>query len=87
MVKQWFLMYLDFAKQHLNVIMVHFCRSLRNQFVSRVANVETQRKLLEVERDFDACIEIALSVEAASKESVSFISSYGCVNFVKHNIP
>ena len=61
-------------------------RSLRDQFVSGVADVETQRKLLEVERDFDACIKIALSVEVASKESVSFKSSAG-VNFVKHNKP
>ena len=46
-------------------------RSLRDQFVSGVADVETRRKLLEVERDFDACIKIALSVEVASKELVS----------------
>ena len=62
-------------------------RSLRDQFVSGVADVETQRKLLEVEHDFDACIEIALSVEVASKESVSFKSSSAGVNFVKHNKP
>ena len=42
-------------------------RSLRDQFVSGVPDVETQRKLLEVERDFDACIKIALCVEVASK--------------------
>ena len=42
-------------------------RSLRDQFVSGVADLETQRKLLEVERDFDACIKIALSVEVPSK--------------------
>ena len=62
-------------------------RSLRDQFVSGFADVETQRKLLEVERDFDACIKIALSVEVASKESVSFKSSSAGVNFVKHNKP
>ena len=75
-------MYLDFAKQHLNVIMVHFrVDPCRDQFVSVVADVETPRKLLEVERDFDACIKIALSVEVASKESVSFKSSSAGVNF------
>ena len=62
-------------------------RSLRDQFVSGVADVETQRKLLEVERDFDAFIKIALSVEVASKESVSLKSSSAGVNFVKHNKP
>ena len=62
-------------------------RSLRDQFVSGVADVETQRKLLEVERDFDACIKIALSAEVASKESVSVKSSSAGVNFVKHNKP
>ena len=51
--------------------MVLFSRSLRNQFVSGVADVETQRKLLEVECDFNACIKIALAVEVASKELVS----------------
>ena len=60
-------------------------RSLRDQFVSGVADVETLRKLLEVERDFDACIKISLSVEVVSKESVSFKSSSAGVNFVKHN--
>ena len=59
-------------------------RSLRDQFVSGVSDSETQRKLLEVERDFDACIKIALSVEVASKESVSFKSSNG-VNYVKQH--
>ena len=59
-------------------------RSLRDQFVSGVSDNETQRKLLEVERDFDACIKIALSVEVASKESVSFKSSNG-VNYVKQH--
>ena len=44
-------------------------------------------ELLEVERDFDACIKIALSVEVASKELVSFKSSSAGVNFVKHNKP
>ena len=43
--------------------------------------------MLEVERDFVACIHIALSVEVASKESVSFKSSSAGVNFVKHNKP
>ena len=62
-------------------------RYLRDQFVSGVADVETHRKLLEVERDFDACIKIALSVEVASKESVSFKSSSAGVNFVNHNKP
>ena len=56
-------------------------RSLRDQFVSGVADAETRRMLLEVERDFDACIKIALSVKVASKESVSFKSSAG-VNVV-----
>ena len=59
-------------------------RSLRDQFVSGVSDSETQRKLLEVERDFDACIKIALSVEVASKESVSFKSSND-VNYVKQH--
>ena len=58
-------------------------RSLRDQFVSGFADVENQRKLLEVERDFDACIKIALPVEVASKESVSFKSSSAGVNFEK----
>ena len=51
------------------------CRSLLDPIVSGVADVETRRNLLEVERDFDACIKIALSVEVGSKESVSFKSS------------
>ena len=55
------------CKRHSNVIMVHFLsRSLRDEFVSDVADVETQRKLLKVERDFDACIKIALSFVVAS---------------------
>ena len=62
-------------------------RSLRDQFVSGVAVVENQRELLEVERDFEACIKIALYVEVASKELVSFKSSSAGVNFVKHNKP
>ena len=62
-------------------------RSLRVQFVSGVADVETPRKLLEVERNFDACIKIALSVEVASNETVSFKSSSAGVNLVKHNKP
>ena len=62
-------------------------QSLRDQFVSGVADVETQRKLREVERDFDACIKIVLSVEVASKESVSFKYSSAGGNFVKHNKP
>ena len=62
-------------------------RSLRDQFISGVADVETQRQLLEVERDFDVCIKIALSVEVASKKSVSFKSSSAGVNFVNHNKP
>ena len=62
-------------------------RPLRDQFVFDVADVETRRKLLEVERDFIACIKIAVSVEVASKESVSFKSSSAGVNYVKNNKP
>ena len=43
--------------------------------------------MLEVERDFDACIKIALSVEVALKESVWFKASSVGVTFVKHNKP
>ncbi len=46
----------------------HLQRALRDQFVAGCANSETQQKLLQEERTFEACCKLALADEAAMRE-------------------
>lgn len=52
-------------------------RSLRDQFVSGVRNTDTQKKLLQEDRDFDACLTIALADEAAVRGSKTLSQQAG----------
>ena len=45
-------------------------RALRDQFVCGVRSKDIQKKLLESDRDFQACIDVAVAAEAAAKESL-----------------
>jgi hypothetical protein len=64
-------------------------RSLRDQFISGIRNKDTQRKLLETDRDFNACVDVAIADEAAMRESQHFSSSSNStsttVNVMRHS--
>ena len=65
-------------------------RALRDQFVSGVLNKDKQRKLLEEDREFAACLAVATADEAAARESLHFTqqnASVQQVNFVKGKKP
>ena len=59
-------------------------RALRDQFISGVSNIDTQRKLLEETRAFDKCIQLAVATEAASKEADRLKHPSSSVNFMKN---
>ena len=50
-------------------------RALRDQFISGIRGEDTRRKLLEVDRTFDECYQVATADEAAARESKTFIAS------------
>ena len=61
-------------------------RNLRDQFVGGVKSKDTQRKLLEEDRDFVTCLAVATADEAALRESLLFSphnASSPQVNYVK----
>ena len=51
-------------------------RALRDQFVCGVRSKDIQKKLLETDRDFQACIDVAEAAEAAAKESANLTDSF-----------
>jgi transposase InsO family protein len=50
----------------------HLDRAMRDQFISGVRHVPTQRKLLERDRNFDDCVKVAIADEAAGRETAQF---------------
>ena len=61
-------------------------RALRDQFVSGIRNRDTQRKLLEEDRDFQECVTIAAADETARRESETLqAASSSQVHFVSQS--
>ena len=59
-------------------------RALRDQFVSGIRSRDTQKKLLEEDRSFAQCVELAKSNEAANRESEALHKEHSeTVNFVR----
>lgn len=50
-------------------------RALRDQFIAGIHSKDTQQKLLEVDRNFDQCVTVALADETAVRESKNFESA------------